>query len=37
MDRNNLLKDLSGACADFRKAISLGSTTNVDWVKDQCN
>ncbi|MEE3035381.1 MAG: hypothetical protein VX325_06005 [Bacteroidota bacterium] len=31
------LKDLRGACADFRKAISLGSTRNVDWVRKNCN
>ena len=28
---------LEGACADFRKAISLGSTTNVDWIRKNCN
>ena len=27
----------NGPCADFRKAISLGSTTNLDWVRKNCN
>ncbi|MDG1054591.1 MAG: tetratricopeptide repeat protein, partial [Flavobacteriaceae bacterium] len=31
------LNDISGACKDFRKAISKGSTSNVEWVRNQCN
>ena len=28
--------DIKGACNDFRKAISLGSTENIKWVREQC-
>ncbi len=31
------LGDLNGACADFRKTISLGITANIECVRDQCN
>ena len=30
------LNDMKGCCYDFRKAISLGSTNNVDWVEENC-
>ena len=30
------LNDMKGCCSDFRKAISLGSTKNVDWVEKNC-
>jgi len=31
------LNDIGGACKDFRKAISKGSTSNIEWVKNNCN
>ena len=32
----SILKDLSGACNDWEKAVSLGDATAAKWVKDQC-
>jgi hypothetical protein len=29
--------DLNGACADAKKAISLGDETSVKWVAGNCN
>ena len=31
------LNDIGGACKDFRKAISKGSTRNIEWIKRWCN
>ena len=31
------LNDIGGACKDFRKAISKGSTSNIEWIKNNCN
>jgi acyl CoA:acetate/3-ketoacid CoA transferase alpha subunit len=31
------LKDLTGACADWKKAASLGYTNSAEWVANQCN
>tara|TARA_B110000858_G_scaffold80020_1_gene92732 strand:- start:75 stop:212 length:138 start_codon:yes stop_codon:yes gene_type:complete len=31
------LGDLNGACADWRKAASLGDKDAAQWVRDQCN
>mgnify|MGYP001418255557 CR=1 FL=1 len=33
----NDLKDLSGACDDWRRAANLGHSNAAKWVKDQCN
>jgi len=30
------IRDLNGACADWRKASSLGDVTAAKWVRDQC-
>ena len=30
------ISDLKGACADWRKASSLGDETAVKWVRDDC-
>jgi len=32
-----LLGDLTGACADAKKAINLGSNSSVKWVASNCN
>ena len=31
------LGDLNGACADWRKAASLGNSTAAKWVRSFCN
>ena len=31
------LGDLNGACADWRKAASLGHSNSAEWGRDQCN
>ena len=31
------LGDLTGACADAKKAISLGSNSSVKWISENCN
>lgn len=31
------LGDLNGACADWRKASSLGHQNSAQWVRDKCN
>jgi len=32
-----LLKDLRGACADWRRAANLGHSNSAKWVREECN
>ena len=32
-----LINDLNGACADWKKAANMGHTNSVKWVANQCN
>ena len=35
--KNESIGDLTGACADMKKAIKLGSNSSVKWVASNCN